>query len=164
MSNTNTQSRSDTYSETNADYITGKVYQELLNIHNRGLITRDRAVKMRETLLIVQRLKALDFFEIQFLKPDGNQSALRFTLDIFGNINVDNRSGGIDYYTFPDETFVRFYLNLDWVNKKDNAQIAFDYLMANGCSDNGKATEGYSEYTKSFSKEGYGFKQNKIGW
>jgi hypothetical protein len=163
MVNSGIQARSEstTYSETKADYVTGRIYEELKGIYYRGLITSERAVNMRTILLNLQRMEALDFFEIQFIKPNQEICGLRYTLDSMGGINIDDRSGNIDYYKLPDETSVNFLIKL--VRNQEKAQRGDEYLTNLGWG-NGKSLNEEGNYLKSFLKEGYGFKQNIIGW
>jgi Bacterial HORMA domain family 1 len=163
MVNSEIQDRSEstTYSETKADYVTGRIYEELKGIYYRGLITSEEAVDMRTILLNLQRMEALDFFEIQFIIPNSEPWGLRYILDSIGGINIDDRSGNIDYYKLPENTFVNFLVKL--VKNEEKAQKGEEYLTKLGWGD-GESLNNEGNYLKSFSKEGYGFAQNKIGW
>jgi hypothetical protein len=156
-----TKSQSQTYTETRANYVTGKIYQELLGIHYRGLITKKIAEDLRAILLELQKLEELSFLEVQFTKPNGTKCALKYEIDSTGLISIDDRSGGIDYYDLPGNSVVSFLVSLNLGKKKEEA---LEYLKNLGWGENGRALEGDTNYVKSFSKEGYGFKQNKINW
>lgn len=156
---TNTSSQTGTYTESRANYVTGKVYEDLLNMMIVGIITKERANKIRDHLLYFQKIKVLDFFEFQFKKSDGAKiGGLHYKLHSDGYIYTDDDSGQINFWGLPKNTNMTFFVSFD--QSSSNIDKADEYTKNWGT---GNQLIGDSVYMKAYSKEEYGFKQNKIG-
>jgi len=143
-----TKSGTDTYSEVRANYIVGKVYENTLNLMNTGLISKLRADGIRSDILYLLSKKALNWFELQFHKPDGTKGGIHYQLKADGSIYTDEPSGGLDFWSLPANTVVKLV----------DAQIT-----AWGWG-TGNALQGTMEYHRSFSKEGFGLQQSLYKW
>ena len=156
---TYSQSQSGTYTEARANYVTGKIFEDLLNLMSTGLITKKRADRAREDLLFLQSKRALKFFEFQFKNSDGSEiGGLHYKLVDGGFIYSDDESGRINFWGLPSNTKVTFFYSIDW--DSDNAEEAKEYTKGWGT---GNGLTGIKSNLKSYSKDGYGFKQSRIG-
>ena len=160
MTNTITQSVTDTYSEARANYVLGKVYEDLLAMYTTGLLTKATCDTWRSELFYIVSKKALKHFQFQFTKPGGTKVGLHYELKSDGTINTNDKSGGIDYWNLPSGTTVYLLVTLDY----ESSRIAeVKEQIAKWGWGTGSALDGTSEFLKSYSKDGFGFKQSKIG-
>jgi hypothetical protein len=153
---------SDTYSESRANYVIGKVYENTLNLMATGLITKLRADTIRKEILYLLSKKALKWFELQFRKPDGSQlGGIHYELKADGSIYTDEPSGGLDFWGLPANTIVKLLVNLD--DSSPNINEVNLQIAAWGWG-TGNALQGAMEHHKSFSKEGFGLQQSLYKW
>lgn len=156
---TYTQSQTHTYSEARANEVTGKIYEDLLNLMIRGLITKETADRIRQDLLFLQGLKALDYVEFQFRNTGGTIiGGLHYKLEAYDFIYSNDDSGGVNFWGLPSSTKVNFLFSLDRTSSKIGE--ADEYTKNWGT---GSKLEGTETHLKSYSKDGYGFNQSKIG-
>lgn len=156
-----TISQSSTYTEARARYVMGKVYEDLLGLMGRALIDINRANQIRNQVQYLLEKQALNYFQLQFKKPSGTEiGGLHYQLKSDGNIYADEKSGGLNYWNLPSDAKVTLLIDLD------ESSLYIDevnrQLEAWGCGC-GSSLSGTSDYLKSYSKEGYGFQQSKIG-
>ena len=71
MTGTITLSVTDTYTEARANYVLGKVYEDLLAMYTTGLLTKATCDTWRSELFYIVSKKALKHFQFQFTKPGG---------------------------------------------------------------------------------------------
>lgn len=162
MSYTSTRSATSTYTEARARYVLGKVYEDLLSMLARGLITKSRADKWREDLLYIASKQALKSFEIQFTRPNGKKDGLRFILNDGGGIYADDDSGDVDYYDWPTGTQANLVVMLD--ESASRYQEVLNELHSNrGWGSDGVSLPGTSTEIGAYSSSGYGLTKNRIG-
>lgn len=161
MSNTYTRSVTDTYTEARARYVMGKAYDDILNLVWRGLITRDYADSIRRDILYLLSKKVLKSFELQFTTATGREiGGIHYEVKSDSTISMDNDSGGIDFWGLDDGTEVSLFIVKD--NTSPHIEEVNRQLQAWGWG-TGNALTGSKEYSKSYSKDGFGLKQSIIG-
>lgn len=158
---TYSRSQTSTYTEARARYVMGKVHEDLLGLMSRGLINLDRANSIKESVLYLLNKQALKYFQLQFKKPDGTEiGGLHYELKSDGTIHSDENSGNIDYWLLSSETKVNLLVCLN----RDSPNIdEVDRQLEDWGWGDGSALEGTKEVLKSYSKDGYGLTQSKIG-
>lgn len=161
MSHTYTQSQSSTYTEARAKHVMGKVYEDLIGLNSRGLISIDRAEKIKNDILYLLNKEALKFFQLQFNNSKGEKiGGLHYELNVNGHIVSDEDSGNINYWSLASDTKVGLLVQLDYSSSKIDE---VNKQLESWGWGSGKALEGTQEHLKSYSKDGYGLKQSKIG-
>ena len=160
-SNTTTRSQTDTYTETRAEYVMLKVFEDLtgLVVSKRTDLESGNIKKWKEDILFLMSLKALIMFDI--LIYSGSQSvegkAFRYELQSDGQILADDRSGGIDWYDdIPVGSKVRMLIYRD----RNNIE-AEKYLRKRGYVA-GKSVKGQFDESsnRTYSKQSYGLKRS----
>jgi len=161
MTTSYTRSTTSTYTQSRARYVLGKVYEDILNITLADVISKSEADSWRDSLLYLANNQAINHFEFQFYRSDGTAiGGLRYDLDSSGNIYSDEDSGELDFWGLPEGTYAKLLVDLDYSSSKIeevNKQLE-DWGWGTG-----ESLSGDMQYLKSYSKEGYGLKQNKIG-
>ena len=156
-----TRSEASSYSEARARYVMGKVYEDLLGLTHRGLITKERADQIRSDVLYLLNKQVLEYFQLQFKKPDGTEiGGLHYELKSDGQIYSDEDSGNINYWMLSSDTKVNLLVSLN--RSASNIQEVDEQLEEWGWG-TGKSLEGTRQALKSYSKDGYGLNQSKIG-
>jgi Bacterial HORMA domain family 1 len=156
---TYTNSSTDTYTESRAKEVTDKAFEDFKGLEIRGLITDERASKWRRDILYLLGKKVLNYFEIQFIKPFGTPTGLRYTIQSYGTIHRNDDSGGDDFFDIPKNTTVNFFVDLD--RSKDNIKEVDEQLAKWGYG-NGNSLGGELELLKVYSKNNFGLLKNKI--
>ena len=161
MSDTYTNSITNTYSEARARYVLGKVYEVLMNILMADLITKSFADEVRKELLYLMDKKALKSFQLQFRTPGGREiGGLHYEVRADSSISMDDDTGGIDFWGLDKNTKVSLLVT------KDTSSAQIDevnrQLAAWGYGTGAALTGGY-QYSSSFSKGGYGINQSIVG-
>ncbi|WP_338877275.1 hypothetical protein WBJ53_32840 (plasmid) [Spirosoma sp. SC4-14] len=161
MVGTYSQSDTNTYTESRANYVMGKVYEDTLNLYLAGLITKERADQIRRDLLYLMNKKALRYFQLQFFKPDGTEvGGLHYELKSDSSISGDAASGGLDFWGLPSNTRVTLLVDID---RSSSSIQEVDRQLNDWGWGTGQALTGAHEYLKSYSKEGYGVQQSIVG-
>ena len=161
MSTTYTSSITDTYTVARAKYVLGKVYEDLLAMYQANVITKERCDKLRDDLLFLAEKRVLRYFQFQLKKTDGAEiGGLHYEVNSSGTINTDDKTGGIDYWGLPSNT--KLILLVDLNNSAANYDEVNEELERRGWG-TGAALSGTQQYLKTYSKDGFGFKQSKIG-
>ncbi|CAL2105532.1 bacHORMA_1 domain-containing protein [Tenacibaculum sp. 190524A02b] len=158
---TYSRSQTTTYTEARARYVMGKVHEDLIGLMNRGLIDLERANGIKDSVLYLLNKEALLYFQLQFNEPDGTEiGGLHYELNSDGTIYSDEDSGNIDYWLLSKETKVNLLVNLD----RSSSNIdEVDKQLEDWGWGKGNALEGTKELLKSYSKDGYGLTQSRIG-
>jgi len=161
MSDTYTNSISNTYSEARGRYVLGKVYEVLMNLLMVDLITKSFADECRTELLYLMDKKALKSFEFQFRTPGGSEiGGLHYEVRADSSIVIDDDSGGVDFWGLNKTTKVSLNLTKDknspYIDEVNRQLTAWGYGP-------GSALTGSSTQIGSFSKGGFGVNQSKIG-
>jgi len=152
----NTYSYSDSYTEARARAVTDKVYEDLITISMKGLISLERANKIREDLLYFQKKKALDYFQFQFYDSKNKVvKALHYKVETGGTIYRNDESGGIDYYDFKDVKSMGFLVQI--FNDANKIKEVLEYTKDWG---KGETFEGTSSAQRTYSKDNYGITRN----
>lgn len=161
MSNTISSSRTSTYTEARARAVMNKVLEDLMGLYGRDLISKEQALKWYFDILYVLSKEAADFFEIQFKSSFVKQNGLRYEISDDGSIYEDSKSGGIDYYSLPDNVKVSLFLSL----RTEAAKYfeVYEELLRRGWGTNGKTLEDSWVRDRAYSKDGYGLIRNKVG-
>lgn len=155
------RSETDTYSESRARDVMGKVYEDLLGLQGRGLITNDRANSIRRDVLYLLDKRALDYFQLQFRNASGGEiGGLHYKVSSDGTLQGDSDSGSIDYWMLSEGTKVKLLVSLDRSSSKIEE---VDQQLDDWGYGDGTALSGTSQYLKSYSKDGFGLIQSKIG-
>lgn len=160
MTQAYTRSITDTYTEARARYVMGKVYEDLMSLMLAGLITKDRADKIRTDILYLLSKKALKFFELQFKKSGSEIGGLHYEVRNDSAISMDDDSGNIDFWGLDKTVTVGLLVQLD--KSSPNIDEVNRQLAAWGWG-TGNALTGIPQFSKSYSKDGFGVKQSIIG-
>jgi len=161
MSNSRTNSASSAYTEARAKYVMEKVHEDLIGLSGRGIITLERANNIKEEVLYLLNKQVLIFFQLKFIDPKGNEiGGLHYKLFSKSYIASDQDSGDINYWCLSRDTHVQLFVSLD--HKADNIDEVNKQLKKWSYGV-GNPLEGAKEELKSYSKDGYGLKQIKIG-
>jgi hypothetical protein len=148
MSTTYTRSETDTYTEARARYVLGKVYEDMISLFQANFLTKAKCDQWREDLLYIIDKRAMSYFQFQFKKADGSE------------ISSDDNTGGIDYWELPSDTKVSLLVNLN-ISSINYAEVNEE--LNNRGWGSGQSLSGTQQYLKSYSKDGFGYKQSKIG-
>ncbi|WP_452230021.1 HORMA-1 domain-containing protein [Lacinutrix sp. MEBiC02404] len=161
MSTSYTRSESSTYTEARARYVMGKVQEDLLGLMSRGLINLDRVNSIKKDVLYLLNKEALKYFQLQFKTPEGNEvGGLHYEVQSSGQIHSDEDSGRINYWLLSSDTKVNLLVQL---NRSSENIDEVDKQLEEWGWGNGSALTGTREVLKSYSKDGYGLNQSKIG-
>lgn len=162
MTQSYTQSATNTYSAARVAYVMDKVHDDLFVVSMRGFLSSEKANEWREDVAAVLNLQAVDFFELQFTKPSGARCALRYTVRSDGLVVEDRPSGGLDLYFLPEGTKVGITIRI--VKQPERRRRAgLDYLKSRGWSFNGSMVDGETSDERAYSKDGYGVRRQKVG-
>ncbi|WP_422104481.1 hypothetical protein [Winogradskyella sp.] len=161
MSTSYTRSESSTYTEARARYVMNKVQEDLLGLMSRDLISLDRVKSIKSDVLYLLNKEALKYFQLQFKTPDGEEvGGLHYEVNANGQIYSDEDSGRINYWMLSSDIKVNLLVQLD----RDSKNIAeVDRQLEDWGWGTGSALTGTREVLKSYSKDGYGVTQSKIG-
>ena len=161
MSYTITQSVTDTYTEARARYVMGKVYDHLVSLYMRSIITKDYADEIRRDILYLMDKKAVTYFQLQFKTPGGAEiGGLHYEVRADSTISLDEDSGGIDFWGLAKNTSVSLLVNL---NRSSPNIAQVDRQLEEWGWGTGTALTGSHRSSKSFAKDGYGLKESIIG-
>lgn len=161
MTTTITRSATDTFTEARANYVLGKVYEDTLAMYTAGILSKDRCDTWRTQLYYIINNRALKYFQFQFTKSDGTKvGGLHYELKADGNISSNDKSGGVDYWNLPSGVGV--YLLVDLDNSSPKISEVNEQLAKWGWG-TGPPMDGTQDFLKSYSKDGFGVKQSKIG-
>ena len=161
MSHTYTQSITDTYTEARAKYVLGKVYEDMIALFQAGILTKERCDSWRNDLLYIIDNRAMSYFQFQLFKSDGTEiGGLHYEQNSTGAITSDDKTGAIDYWNLPANSSVRLHVSL---NTSSSKYIEVNTELNNRGWGTGNSLNGTQQYLKSYSKDGFGLKQSKIG-
>ncbi|SHG30805.1 HORMA-1 domain-containing protein [Flagellimonas flava] len=161
MSTSYTRSESTTYTAARARYVMGKVQEDLLGLMNRGLISLERVNSIKSDVLYLLDKQALKYFQLQFKTPGGKEiGGLHYEVKSNGQVYSDEDSGRINYWMLSSDTKVNLLVDLD---RNSNNIDEVDRQLEDWGWGTGTALSGTKEVLKSYSKEGYGLTQSKIG-
>lgn len=161
MSTSYTRSESSTYSEARARYVMNKVQEDLLGLMSRNLISLDRVNSIKSDVLYLLNKEALKYFQLQFKTPDGEEvGGLHYEVNANGQIYSDEDSGRINYWMLSSDIKVNLLVQLHRESKNIDE---VDRQLEDWGWGNGSALTGTREVLKSYSKDGYGVTQSKIG-
>jgi hypothetical protein len=141
--------------------VLGKVYEDMLALFQAGLLTKEKCDRWRDDLLYIIDNRTMSYFQFQLKKSDGSEiGGLHYEQSSTGTITTDDKTGGIDYWNLPEHSKVNLLVSLNTSAAKYNE--VNEELNRRGWG-TGSALTGTQEYLKSYSKDGFGFKQSKIG-
>ncbi len=160
MTGTYTRSVSDTYTETRARYVMGKVYDHLVNLYLRGIMSKTDADRMRSDILYLMDKRAITYFQLQFKTPGYADRGLHY--DVRGNstISIDDESGGLNFWGFSGNTSVNLVVML---NRSSPHIAEVDQQLEAWGWGTASALSGVHTASKSFSKDGFGLKESIVG-
>jgi hypothetical protein len=155
-----TRTTTNTYTEPRAKYVTDKAFEDIIGIETRGLISSRQGELWRQDILFFLEMEALDFFELQFTKPNSVKKAgLKYIVVSDGGIYCDDESGGDDFWIFSKETKVNILVSR---KMSKNETAVKDYLTKRGYT-SGNSIEGAGTHQRDYSKNGFGFQKNRTG-
>ena len=157
MSYTFTQTQSSSFSESRASYVMSKVYRDLLSLVWANIITKETADSWREDISDLLKLEVLDSFQIQLHKKGEKSKALEYVVKDAEILYSDDKSGGINFFEFPNETFSSLLVSLRPSSK--NYASALEELKRRGWG-TGTKIIGASNSYGIYSKENYGLSKS----
>lgn len=152
-------SRTDSFSNSRAKYVLGKVYDDFNGIIFRGFINvnDDNVISWRDDIAFVVSKDAMYHFELQF-KYDGEEWVVSYEVDKYGGITRDDDSGGLDFYSIPSGASFGVVISYDTSNEEVN-----EYLKNKGWGTGGKFQAAGSSTSRSYSKDGFGMNRKLKG-
>jgi hypothetical protein len=160
MIGTYTRSVSDTYTEARACYVMGKVYDHLVSLYLRGIMTKAEADIMRSDILYLMDRRAITYFELQFRTPGYTDRGLHYEVRGDATISMDDESGGINFWGLGSNTTVNLVVML---NRASPHIIEVDRQLEEWGWGTASALTGTHQASKSFSKDGFGLKESIVG-
>lgn len=161
MTHSYTNSESDTYSESRARYVMGKIFDDFHAIAYRGFNyfekNPNKLQKWKDDMFYLMTNKALEKFQMQFF-DDGNEWAVEYVIKSDGTIHQDNNSGGIDYWEIPATASPNLVVTRDKSRKHIN-----DYMDSRGWTSGASYVEGDLIDDGAYSKNGYGATKGRKG-
>lgn len=162
MSYSYSSPRSESYSESGARHVMGKIFDDFHSISFRGFHFVENnpswLQKIKEDIFFVMTEKALEKFQIQFHGSDENSRAVEYEVKSDGSIFQDSESGGIDYWEIPANVEINVTLKRDEKNEK-----VTDYLNKRGWGNDGQFVEGEFIDDGAYSKDGFGTTKGRRG-
>jgi hypothetical protein len=160
MIGTYTRSVSDTYTEARARYVMGKVYDHLVSLYLRGIITKAEADRMRGNILYLMDRRAITYFQLQFKALGYPDRGLHYEVRADSTIAMDYESGGINFWSLSSDTSVHLLVKL---NRSSPHIAEVDRQLEEWGWGTGSALDGTYQESKSFSKDGFGLKESIVG-
>lgn len=162
MSNSYINSKSSSFSFTDAKVVMGKVCDDLYAIKFRGFNQfKSNPLEINLWIEILNfMVEYQDIASFQITINYGNplkEAAIQYDFKDDGTIKVDSASGKIDYYFFPDDS----KLNLI-VTPKGNPIVA-KFLTEKGWTHPASYVDGSMENAGSYSKNDFGVNRYKKG-
>lgn len=156
----NVLSQTDTYTAARAKQVMKSVLDDFIGLTDRKFITIERAIIWRDNIIYALDNKSLLSFEIQFSK--GTPKGYLYIVDSTGTLISNDKSGGIDYYNYENGTQVSLLYRLD--ENSNNYKKVLDELVKRGVGTNGVSLANSTnvENDRTYSKEGFGLKRQKI--
>lgn len=160
MSTTFTFSGTDTYSVSDVKVVMQNTYEDIIGFANRGIIPYDRAKNWINDLTYVLNEKVVKFFELQLYDKNAScYKSYRYEVDTYGYLSTGSMSGGINYYSFPDGTTAKLYVEMDF--SKDNAARVNEELNRRGWG-TGSPLNGTQSYQRSYVSNNLQIKRSEI--
>ena len=155
-----TASSTDAYTEARAKYVMGKAYDDFLALMSRGFdgITKQVLDNWRDDILYFMDKRALEWFQVQLVLPDGTKKALMYEVKHNGMFLSDNASGGINFWQFPKESKVSLLFH----RNQNNSEDIDAYVLRRGFGI-GSVITGTSSGQVTYSKDNYGLTRKMIG-
>lgn len=162
MSSSYTNSSSNTYSESRARYVMGKIFDDFHNIAYREFVQFEKDPKelqgWKEDIYYLMTNEVLNSFQIQFIGNGTKEWAVEFEIKADGSIQTDNESGGINYREIPDDVNVKIIAN--W--KRDKSYVE-DEMKKRGWGGSGSYIGGDLKEDGAYSKGGFGATKGRRG-
>lgn len=150
----------DTYTDSKAEYVMGKIYSDFQSIHSRGFDYLknhpELLSELKKILFYIISQKALKSFQIQFIHSSGDR-AIEYEVKADGSIYADNNSGGIDYWQIPKDSIFNVIVDLI-----ENIEV-WNELQKLGWTRGGTYVTGNVTDKGAYSKNGYGTTKKLIG-
>lgn len=160
MTGTYTRSVSDTYTEARARYVMGKVYDHLVSLYMRGLMTKAEADRMRSDILYLMDRRAVTYFQLQFKAPGYADRGIHYEVRADSTISMDDESGGLNFWSLSSNTAVSLVVQLNY-SSPHIAEV--NRQLEEWGWGSASALSGTYQASKSFSKDGYGLKESIVG-
>lgn len=162
MSHTHTNVETNTYSESRARDVMGKIFDDFHHICYRGFDqfneNSDQLQKWKKDIYFLMTNQVLISFQIQFTGTNSKEWAVEFEIKADGSIQRDNESGGINYWEIPSE------VKIDVIVKWKKGKHSVDEEMINrGWITGGNYIEGDLIDDGAYSKGGYGATKGRRG-
>jgi len=160
MSGTYTNTRTNTYTESRARYVLGKMRDDFIALKARefpGLSTASIDKWWRD-ISYVMYAKALKKVELQFRLPEGKEWAITYSIVSDGNIYRDDKSGRNDFWNLPDGIQVSIVISRD----HENINVS-EYLEKQGWTSGGTYVQGNESDHGGYSKNEFGVNITRTG-
>lgn len=160
MSNSTTNSGTNTFSEAKARDIMGKINDDFNTIASRGFEYLQQHPgwldKHREDILYILLHQDLNTFQIQF-KYNGGEKAVEYTVKNDYTIHSNRESGGINYFQIPRDAEVIIVI------RRHNNPEVWKELQRRGWVTGARMIEGTETNKGAYSKDGFGAEIKLIG-
>lgn len=161
MTYSTTNTHSNSYSESRARYVVGKIYDDFHAIFLRGFsnVKKENLEKWRDDVLFVMNKQVLEKFELQFTSGT-RKWGLVYEVSADGTIQIDSESGGTNFWALPVDSEFNIVLR-----HNQKSQEVKDYLNERGWTSTGKFIDSEESGHGGFSKDGYGvYRKIKGEW
>ena len=154
-----TASATDTFTESRARYVLGKIFDDFNGIIFRGFTTVKPASlkEWRDDIQYIMEQNALYHFEIQF-QYGLHSWAVRSEVNKYGGITRDDSSGGLDFYNIPAGASLNIVVNRDTAD-----EAVSNYLARRGWTSGGAFIAEGGNSDRAYSKDGFGVNRKKLG-
>lgn len=160
MSNSSTNSATNSFTEAKARDIMGKINDDLNTIALRGFIylenNRTWWDSTRKDLWFIIQNNDLDLLQVQF-KYSGEEKAIQYTVKDDYTIFSNRESGGINYFQIPKDAEIKIV-----IRRKGN-DIVWAELQKRGWVSGANMIEGTITNKGAYSKDGFGAEIKLIG-
>lgn len=160
--NSYTNSATNTYSESRARYVMGKIFDDFHQISFRGFdqfkSNSNQLKKWKEDIYFLMTNQVLNSFQIQFSTSDSREWAVEFEIKADGTIQSDDESGGISYWEIPENATIRIVAS--WNRNKKHVE---DEMNRRNWGEGGAYVGGDLIKDGAYSKSGYGTTKGRRG-
>lgn len=158
---TQTQTDASTLTAARVRDVMLEVRADFTNVSLAGLVDHDQWMESAEDLTFILEHGAAKSFQIQFTCPGRPPWALHYAVSADGSLKSSDKAGGIDYYSLPEGTKARLFVEADFQSR--NWPAVKEHLARRGWGFNGQGVTGATMVDRVYSAEGYGVSRAKVG-
>ncbi|QSQ23211.1 hypothetical protein JY651_50440 [Pyxidicoccus parkwayensis] len=152
--------RTSTFTEARVREVMKSVFDELVGAANLGFISLESAHQWRDDLTYMLFQQVLEYFELQFRKPDGTRVGFRYEVSDDGSLLEASRSGGQRLYMLPDGTRGSILVSF----REGHLDPEMDAeLTRRGWGSGGSSLQGEGTRDRAYSDQGYGLIRKRMG-